>query len=134
MRNGIDRVEDGWDVRSIRGVGVGEVVVGSVMRLHIGSHGIEVHSPAELTAGGEAYAIHAAGRINLDKVTLLLDQVVAEVHVSDSGALKVRFAGGWRLDVPVVPEGLGWIVALRGRHFISPVAGGGVRMSDRRSG
>lgn len=134
MGNGIDRVENGWDVRSIRGVGVGEVVVGGMMRLHIGSHGIEVQGPAELTAGGETYRIHAAARINLDKATLLLDQVVAEVHVSDAGALKVRFAGGWQVDVPVVAEGLGWTVSVRGRHFIMSVEGGGVRMSDLRSG
>ncbi|WP_405406906.1 DUF6188 family protein [Streptomyces sp. NBC_01104] len=144
MENGIERVEDGWDVRPIRGVGVGEVTVGNTMRLHIGPHGIEVWSPAELTADGVTCSVHAYGRINPGRMPQLLDQVVAEVHAADSGVLRVRFANGWRLDVPVPPEGpggagglngcgdAGWIVALRGRHFLRPTPGGGVRISGRR--
>ncbi|WUD72180.1 DUF6188 family protein [Streptomyces sp. NBC_00510] len=134
MENGIDRLVDGWDVRAIRGVGVSEVTVGGTVQLHIGSNGIEVHSPAELTAGTETYPVHASARINLDRVTQLLDQVVAEVRADDSGALRVRFANGWQLNVPVASDAFGWTVVLGGRHFISSVPGGGVRMSDQRMG
>ncbi|MFF3950218.1 hypothetical protein ACFYYN_36215 [Streptomyces sp. NPDC001902] len=82
MENGIDRLVDGWDVRAIRGVGVSEVTVGGTVRLHIGSNGIEVHSPAELTAGTETYPVHASARINLDRVVARLalravDEVLA---------------------------------------------------------
>ncbi|MFJ6711073.1 DUF6188 family protein [Streptomyces sp. NPDC091265] len=56
-------------------------------------------------------------------------QVVAEVHAGDSGVLRVRFASGWRLDVPVDLSGPGWIVGLGGRCFLSSAAGGGVRIS-----
>ncbi|TVL91224.1 DUF6188 family protein [Streptomyces sp. SAJ15] len=132
MANGIERVEDGWDVRSMRGVGVSEVTVGSMMRLHVGSDGIEVHSPAELMAGGKPYHVHALSRINLGKVPQLLDQVVGAVHAADSGVLKVRFASGWQLTVPVVSDAFGWSVAVRGRYFIRSEPGGGVRTSDRR--
>ncbi|MBD0670920.1 DUF6188 family protein [Streptomyces sp. CBMA156] len=132
MENGIDRVEDGWDLRPMRGVGVGEVVLGSTVRLHIGPHGIEAHGPAELTAGTEAFPVHAAARLNLDRVTQLLDQVVAEVRADDAGTLNVRFANGWQLDVPAASDGPGWTVALRGRHFLASAPGGGVRTSEQR--
>ncbi|MEV7403405.1 DUF6188 family protein [Streptomyces sp. NPDC091267] len=56
-------------------------------------------------------------------------QVVAEVHAGDSGVLRVRFASGWRLDVPVDLSGPGWTVGLGGRCFLSSAAGGGVRIS-----
>ncbi|MFJ2094463.1 DUF6188 family protein [Streptomyces sp. NPDC087901] len=131
MENGIERVQDGWDVRSMRGVGVGEVIIGSMLALHIGSNGIEVWGPAELTADGETFPVHAATRINLGRVPKLLDQVVAEVHAADSGVLRVRFAHGWRLDVPAAPRGLGWFVALRGSCFLRSTPGGGVKFSDR---
>ncbi|MFF1838608.1 DUF6188 family protein [Streptomyces sp. NPDC058231] len=133
MVDGIDRVADGWDVRSMRGVGVSEVAVGTVLRLHVGSDGIEVHSAAELTAGGgETYKVHALARINPGKATQLLDKVVTEVHVADSGVLRVRFAQGWQLIVPVATDALGWVVAVRGRYCLRSEPGGGVRTSDRR--
>lgn len=132
MANGIDRVDGGWDVRSMRGAGVSEVTVGNMMRLHIGSDGIEVHSAAELMASGETDTVHAASRTNLGKATQLLDQVVAEVHAADSGVLRVRFANGWQLTVPVPPDGVGWVVAVRGQYFIRSEPGGGVRAPDQR--
>ncbi|MFF4653546.1 DUF6188 family protein [Streptomyces sp. NPDC001380] len=131
MENGINRVEGGWDVRSMRGIGIGEVIIGSVLQLHTGSNRIEVHSPAELTTDSEALLVHASGRVTLDRLPQLLDQVVAEVHAADSGSLRVRFANGWRLDVPVSASALGWIIGLRGSCFISSPPGGGVEMPDR---
>jgi Family of unknown function (DUF6188) len=131
MGNGIDRVEGGWDVRSMRGIGIGEMIIGKALRLHIGSDQIEVHSPAELMTDSEALLVHASARINLDRLPQLLDQVVAEVHVAGSGSLRVCFASGWRLDVPVSPSAFGWIIGLRGSYFISSLPGGGVRMPDR---
>ncbi|SEL30367.1 DUF6188 family protein [Streptacidiphilus jiangxiensis] len=131
MEKGINRVEDGWDVRSMRGIGIGEVIIGSALRLHTGSNRIEVHSPAELTTESETLLVHASGRVNLDRLPQLLDQVVAEVHAADSGSLRVRFAHGWRLDVPVSPSAFGWIIGLRGSYFISSLPGGGVKMPDR---
>lgn len=116
----------------MRGVGVGEVIVGNTMRLHIGSNGIEVRGPAELTADGKTYLVDASARINLEWVPKLLDQVIAEVHAANSGVLTVRFASGWRLDVPVVPSGPGGTVALRGRCFLSSVPGGGSAPSTAR--
>ncbi|WP_392674626.1 DUF6188 family protein [Streptomyces sp. LN785] len=118
MVDGIDRVAGGWDVRSMRGVGVSEVAVGTVLRLHVGSDGIEVHSAAELTAGGETYKVHALARINPGKATQLLVKVVTEVHVADSGVLRVRFAQGCQLIVPVATDALGWVVAVRGRQCL----------------
>lgn len=135
MANGIDRVADGWDVRSMRGVGVGEVTVGSTMRLHIGSDGIDVHSAAELTADGETHTVHAASRINPGAAVRLLDQVVAEVRAADSGVLSVWFANGWQMTVPVTRDVFGWVVTVRGRYFIRSAPGGGcVTAPDRRSG
>ncbi|WP_037603633.1 DUF6188 family protein [Streptacidiphilus rugosus] len=132
MDNGIDHVEDGWDIRAMRGIGIGEVIIGNVLRLHTGSNRIEVHSPAELTMEREVVSAHASARINLGRLPLLLDQVVAQVHAADASSLHVRFANGWRLDVPVARGGaLGWIVSLRGSRFISSLPGGGVRMPDR---
>ncbi|KJY43413.1 hypothetical protein VR41_03305 [Streptomyces sp. NRRL B-1568] len=132
MANGIDRIEDGWDIRSMRGVGISEVIVGSMIRLHIGPDGIEIHSMAELMADGDTYPVHAASRINLGRAAQLLDQVVAEVHAADSGLLRVRFASGWHLSVPVTPDAFGWFVAVRGQQFISSKPGGGVSISSRR--
>lgn len=131
MENEINRVEDGWDVRSMRGIGISEVIIGGSLRLHTGSNRIEVPSPAELTTDSEALLVHASPRINLDRLPQLLDQVVAEVHAADSGSLRVRFANGWRLDVPVSPSAFGWIIGLRGSYFISSRPGGGVKMPDR---
>ncbi|WP_405804825.1 DUF6188 family protein [Streptomyces sp. NBC_01187] len=132
MASGIERVEDGWDVRSMRGVGISEVTVGTMIRLHIGPDGIEVHSPAELMADAESHQVHARPRINVGKVTQLLDQVVAEVHAADSGVLGVRFASGWQLTVPVASDAFGWVVAVRGQYFIGSKPGGGVGFSDQR--
>ncbi|MFB7209544.1 DUF6188 family protein [Streptomyces sp. NPDC056255] len=131
MDNGINRVGDGWDIHSMRGIGIGEVIIGNVLRLHTGSSRIEVHSPAELTADHEAVPVHASTRTNLDRLPQLLDQVVAEVHAADSGSLRVRFANGWRLDVPVSSDAFGWVIGLRGSSSISSLPGGGVRMPDR---
>lgn len=131
MEYGINRVEDGWDIRSMRGVSIGEMVIGSELRLHAGSNRIEVHSPAELTTDHEAAPVHASARINLDRLPQLLDQVVAEVHAADSGSLRVRFANGWRLDVPASPGAFGWVIGLRGSCFIGSRPGGGVRMPGR---
>jgi hypothetical protein len=129
--NGINRVEGGWDIRSMCGIGIGEMIIGSVLQLHIGPNRIEVRSPAELTTDHEVVPVHASTRVNLDRLAQLLDQVVAEVHAADSGRLRVRFAHGWRLDVPVSSSAFGWIIDLRGSYFISSVPGGGVRMPDR---
>jgi hypothetical protein len=123
-------VADGWDIHSMRGIGIGEMIIGNVLRLHTGSNGIEVHSPAELTTNLEAVPVHASTRTNLDRLPQLLDQVVAEVHAADSGSLRVRFANGWRLDVPVSSDAFGWIISLRGSYFISSLPGGGVRMPN----
>ncbi|MEV5388642.1 DUF6188 family protein [Streptomyces sp. NPDC052721] len=131
MDNGINRVEDGWDIRSMRGIGIGEMIIGSVLRLHTGSNRIEVHSPAELTTDHEVVPVHASARTNLDRLPQLLDQVVAEVHAADSGSLRVRFTHGWRLDVPFSSSAFGWIIGLRGSYFISSLPGGGVSMPDR---
>ncbi|MFF7965506.1 DUF6188 family protein [Streptomyces sp. NPDC007903] len=131
MDNGINRVEDGWDIRSMRGIGIGEMIIGSGLQLHTGSNRIEVHSPAELTTDHEVVPVHASARINLDRLPQLLDQVVAEVHAADSGRLRVRFAHGWRLDVPVSSSAFGWIIGLRGSYFISSLPGGGVSMPAR---
>ncbi|MFR9676312.1 DUF6188 family protein [Streptomyces sp. TR06-5] len=131
MENGIDRLEDGWDIRAMRGIGIDEVLIGRALRLHAGSSRIEVHGPAELKTGSEALPVHASARINLDRLPRLLDQVVAEVHAADSGTLGIRFAGGWRLDVPVSPRAVGWIIGLRGTAFLASLPGGGVRTSDR---
>ncbi|WP_340559363.1 DUF6188 family protein [Streptomyces sp. GSL17-111] len=131
MENGINRLEDGWDIRSMRGIGIGEVIIGSVLRLHAGSNQVEVHSPAKLTTDSESLLFHASARINLDRLPQLIDQVVAEVHAADSGSLRVRFASGWRLNVPVSSSAFGWIIGLRGSYFISSLPGGGVRMPNR---
>ncbi|MFF9391884.1 DUF6188 family protein [Streptomyces griseoluteus] len=101
MDNGINRVDGGWDIRSMRGSGIGELIIGGHLRLHTGSSRIEVHSPAALTTNHEVVPVHASARLDLDRLPQLLDQVVAEVHAADSGSLRVRFAHGWRLDVPV---------------------------------
>ncbi|MGW7259970.1 DUF6188 family protein [Streptomyces sp. NPDC054834] len=131
MDNWINRVADGWDIRSMRGIGIGEMIIGRVLRLHAGSNQIEVHSPAELTANHEAVPVHASTRTNLDRLPQLLDQVVAEVHAADSGSLRVRFANRWRLDVPISSDTFGWVIGLQGSYFISSLPGGGVRMPDR---
>jgi hypothetical protein len=89
MDNGINRGDDGWDIRSMRGIGIGEVIIGNESRLHTGANRIEVHSPAELTTDHEAVPIHAATRTNLDRLPQLLDQVIAEVHAAESGSLRV---------------------------------------------
>ncbi|MFJ4437010.1 DUF6188 family protein [Streptomyces sp. NPDC088923] len=128
MDNGIDRVDGGWDVRSMRGSGITEMIIGSVLRLHAGPDGIEVHCPAELTTSEGALAVHAATRTHLDRLPLLLGQVIAEVHAGDAGGLRVRFANEWRLDVPVSTGGPGWLIHLRGRHFISSLPGGGLKL------
>ncbi|MEU7428722.1 DUF6188 family protein [Streptomyces sp. NPDC040750] len=111
---------------------MGEMIIGGVLRLHTGSNRIEVHSPAELTTNREVVPVHASARLNLDRLPQLLDQVVAGVHAADSGSLRVRFAGGWRLDVPVSSSAFGWIVALQGSHFISSLPGGGVGIPGRQ--
>jgi hypothetical protein len=131
MDIGINRVEDGWDIRSMRGIGIGEMIIGNALRLHTGSNRIEVHGPAELMTDHEAIPVHASTRTNLDRLPQLLDQVVSEVHAADSGSLRVRFANGWRLDVPVSSDAFGWVIGLRGSYFISSLPGGGVRMPDR---
>ncbi|WP_405771712.1 DUF6188 family protein [Actinacidiphila glaucinigra] len=131
MDNGIDRVEDGWDIRSMRGIGIGEVIIGDVLRLHTGANQVEVHSPAELATEHEAVPVHASTRTNLDRLPQLLDQVVAEVHAGDSGSLRVRFANGWCLEVPASSDAFGWVIGLRGSYFIRSLPGGGVRMPDR---
>ncbi|GLW54847.1 DUF6188 family protein [Kitasatospora phosalacinea] len=131
MENGIDRTGEGWDVRSMRGVGIGELTVGNVLRLHVGSSRIEVGGPAELTTDHGAVPVHASTRTNLDRLPQLLDQVVSEVRAADSGSLRVRFANGWRLDVPVSSAAPGWVIGLRNGCFISALPGGGVRTSDR---
>lgn len=92
-------------------IGIGEVIIGSFLRLHTGSNRIEVQGPAELTTDSEALLVHASARINLDRLAQLLDQVVSEVHAADSGSPRVRFANGWRLEVPVSPSTFGWIVS-----------------------
>ncbi|WP_435229469.1 DUF6188 family protein, partial [Streptomyces sp. Tue6028] len=131
MASGIDRVNGGWDVHSMRGAGVSEVAVGNVSRLHIGSDQIEVHSAAELMTRGQTDTVHAASRTNPGKTIQLLDQVVAEVHAADSGVLRVRFANGWQLTVPPPADGVGWVVAVRGQYFIRSEPGGGVRAPDQ---
>nr|WSW67903.1 DUF6188 family protein [Streptomyces sp. NBC_00995] len=128
MDIGINRGDDGWGISSMRGIGIGEVLIGNALRLHAGANRIEVHSPAELKTDHEAVPVHAASRTNLDRLTQLLDQVIAEVHAADSGSLRVRFANGWRLDVPVSSDAYGWIICLRGSYFIRSLPGGGVRM------
>ncbi|MGW5047564.1 DUF6188 family protein [Streptomyces griseoluteus] len=132
MDNGIQRVDGGWDIRSMRGTGIGELIIGGHLRLHTGSSRIEVHSPAELTTNHEVVPVHASARLNLDRLPQLLDQVVAEVHAADSGSLRVRFAHGWRLDVPVSSSVFGWIIALQGSYFIRSLPGGGVSMPGRQ--
>ncbi|MFD8261653.1 DUF6188 family protein [Streptomyces griseoluteus] len=132
MDNGINRVDGGWDIRSMRGSGIGEMVIGGHLRLHTGSNRIEVHGPAELTTHHEVVPVHASARLNLDRLPQLLDQVVAEVHAADSGSLRVRFAHGWRLDVPVSSSAVGWIIALHGSCFIRSLPGGGVSMPGRQ--
>ncbi len=128
MDIGINRGNDGWDINSMRGIGIGEVLIGNALRLHSGTNCIEIHSPAELKTDHEAVPVHAASRTNLDRLTQLLDQVIAEVHAADSGSLRVRFANGWRLYVPVSSDAFGWIIGLRGSYFIRSLPGGGVRM------
>ncbi|WP_202233273.1 DUF6188 family protein [Actinacidiphila reveromycinica] len=124
-------MEDGWDIRSMPGIGIGGVIIGRALRLDTGSNGIEVHSPAELTTDSEALLVRASARINLDRLPQLLDQPVAEVHAADSGSLRVRFANGWRLNVPVSPSAFGWIGSARGSYFTSSRPGGGVKMRER---
>ncbi|MFD7735516.1 DUF6188 family protein [Kitasatospora phosalacinea] len=131
MDNGINRVDDGWDIHTMRGIGVGEVSIGNVLRLHTGSNRIEVHGFAELATDREAVPVHASTRTNLDRLPQLLDQVVAEVHAADAGSLRVHFANGWRLNVPVSSGTFGWVIGLRGDYSISSLPGGGVKMSDR---
>ncbi|MFE1317337.1 DUF6188 family protein [Kitasatospora phosalacinea] len=131
MENEIDRADEGWDVRSMRGVGIGELVVGDALRLHAGSNRIEVHCPAELTTDHETVPVHAATRTNLDRLPQLLDQVLSEVRAADAGSLRVRFANGWRLDVPVSSGAFGWVVGLRSGCSVSSLPGGGVRTTDR---
>jgi len=128
MHNGIDRVADGWSISSMRGTGIGEVVIGRALRLHVGAHGIELHRPAELTTDHGTVAVHASARTNLDHLPHLLDQVVAESRAADAGSLHLRFANGWRLDAPVSCDASGWIVALPGNRFIGSRPGGGLRL------
>ncbi|MFC9039987.1 DUF6188 family protein [[Kitasatospora] papulosa] len=128
MDIGINRGDDGWVISSMRGIGIGEVLIGNALRLHAGANRIEVHSPAELKTDHEAVPVHVASRTNLDRLTQLLDQVIAEVHAADSGSLRVRFANGWRLDVPVSSDAYGWTICLRGSCSIRSLPGGGVRM------
>jgi len=116
----------------MRGIGVGEVIIGSLPRLNTGSNGIEVHGPMGLATGSGPVPVHACARIDLDRLPRLLDQVAAEVHAADSGSLRVCFATGRRRDVPVSPDSLGWVVGLQGGRFITPMLGG-VKMADRRS-
>ncbi|MFB8024962.1 DUF6188 family protein [Streptomyces sp. NPDC056465] len=128
MDIGINRAGDGWNISSMRGIGIGEVFIGNALRLHAGANRLEVHSPAELRTDHEAVPVHAASRTNLDRLTQLLDQVIAEVHAADSGSLRVRFANGWHLYVPAPSDAYGWIIGLRGSYFVRSVPGGGVRM------
>ncbi|WP_143204922.1 hypothetical protein [Streptomyces sp. CB02009] len=51
-------------------------------------------SGAELVADERAYGLSAWPQTNLGKATELLRQAVAEISVSDQGALRVLFAGG----------------------------------------
>ncbi|MFE9241941.1 DUF6188 family protein [Streptomyces sp. NPDC007007] len=128
MDIGINRGDDGWDINSMRGIGIGEVRIGNALRLQTGTNCIEVHSPAELKTDHEAVPVHAASRTNLDRLTQLLDQVIAEAHAADSGSLRVRFANGWCLYVPVSSDAYSWIIGLRGSYYIRSLPGGGVRM------
>ncbi|GHH69652.1 hypothetical protein GCM10018781_28470 [Kitasatospora indigofera] len=52
MDNGINRVGDGWDIHSMRGNSIGEVIIGNVLRLHTGSNRIEVDVPVSSDAFG----------------------------------------------------------------------------------
>lgn len=130
MDDGINRGDGGWDIRLMRGIGIGEMLIGNELRLHTGANRIEVHSPGELTTDREVVSVHAATRRNLDRLPQLLDQVIAEVHAADSGSLRIHFANGWRLDVPVSSEAFGWVIGLRGSYVIRSLPGGGVRMPE----
>ncbi|MFF0413616.1 DUF6188 family protein [Kitasatospora sp. NPDC004745] len=119
------------DLRVMRGISVSEIVLGTSLRLHIGPHGIEIHSPAVLTTGRQTHPVHAPARTNLDQAAQLLDQVIADIHPHDTGALQIRFANGWHLDVPATTDRPAWTIALAGRHFLTPTPGG-TTTSDRR--
>ncbi|MET8751703.1 DUF6188 family protein [Streptomyces sp. NPDC004667] len=49
------------------------------------------------------------------------------MKVSDQGALRVLFAGGWRLLVPPSDERSAWTVAVRGRGILTARPGAGWR-------
>ncbi|MEV7780908.1 DUF6188 family protein [Kitasatospora sp. NPDC088351] len=134
MSQGIVRVDDGWRVPAVRGLGVGELVIDDRLRLRIGSNEIMLCSWAELVADERAYGLAAWPQTNLGKATELLRQVVAEVNVSDQGILRVLFAGGWRLLVPANDERSAWTVAVHGHGFLTAKPGGGVAVSGSSSG
>ncbi len=90
-------------------------------------------SGAELVADERAYGLSAWPQTNLGKATELLRQAVAEVSVSDQGALRVLFAGGWRLLVPISDERSAWTVTVRDHGVLTVKPGGGVAVSDPSS-
>lgn len=112
----VERVEDGWHVPALRGSGVGEIVLRpGALSLHLGPHGIELMSQADLTTDRGSYWVNAEPQNNLAVFMGLMHQAVADLHVSDAGRLVVDFAGGWRLSVSRIDGRAGW------RLFVSNV-------------
>ncbi|MFH8841898.1 DUF6188 family protein [Streptomyces sp. NPDC017868] len=130
MTLGIVRVDDGWRVPALRGLGVSELVIDDRLRLRIESNEIMLCSGAELVADERAYGLSAWPQTNLGKATELLRQAVAEVSVSDQGALRILFAGGWRLLVPINDERSAWTVTVRHHGVLTAKPGGGVAIRD----
>lgn len=116
---------DGWYAPSMRGSGIGRVVLDDAVTLHLGSDSVVIRAPLLLDAAGVVTEQVPGDPARLALVASLLGTVCRSLRWESSGQLRFDGADGRCFTVAPVPQFSAWELFVRGSDLVACRPGGG---------